>query len=215
MASTKRSSGRLTPTQARAARRARRTRRKRMLRLGGVSLLGVVGAALIVGLFLPGLPIGFFGGGGGTGPDGPGERIAEAGRGHISPGQGHDPYNSVPATSGPHFGGEFGAPVAWRIYDEPLDPEQYVHNLEHGGIGIFYDCPEGCPDIVSELTDLVEEGRSGGAKILMAPHPDMDTRISLAAWTFLDQFDVFDESRVRAFVSAHESSPNAPEPTAR
>jgi hypothetical protein len=39
----------------------------------------------------------------------------------------------------------------------------------------------------------------------------MDTKIALTAWTFLDQFEVFDEARISDFVSSHESSPNAPE----
>jgi hypothetical protein len=43
----------------------------------------------------------------------------------------------------------------------------------------------------------------------------MDTRIALTAWTFLDGFDDFDEARIMAFISAHESSPNAPEPFVR
>jgi len=47
----------------------------------------------------------------------------------------------------------------------------------------------------------------------MSPYSGMDTAIALTAWTFLDQFDVFDEERVSAFISSHESSPNAPEAT--
>ena len=94
-------------------------------------------------------------------------------------------------------------------------PEEYLHNLEHGGIAIFYDCPDGCDPIKDQLTEMVNEAVRNGGKVLLAPHSEIGATISLAAWTFLDQFEVFDEDRIRAFVNAHESSPNAPEPNAR
>ena len=49
----------------------------------------------------------------------------------------------------------------------------------------------------------------------MSPYPGMDSTISLTAWTFIDRLDFFDEDRIRDFVGTHESSPNAPEGTAR
>ncbi len=223
MATTNQSPKRLTPTQARRARRERHDRKKRVKRIAIFSVIGVVAFIFIIGLFLPGLPIGVGGGGhrgGGGGlfgrgaPDGPGQRFAELTPIHVSPGQSHEPYNTVPATSGAHFGQPL-APVAWRIYTEPLQPEQYLHNLEHGGIAVFYNCPDGCPELVAQLTGIVDEALGNGAKILMAPHPDAASQISLVAWTFLDEFDVFDEDRVREFVNNHESSPNSPEPNAR
>ena len=45
----------------------------------------------------------------------------------------------------------------------------------------------------------------------MSPYPDMETRIALTAWTFLDKFEDFDEARISEFISSHESSPNSPE----
>ncbi len=204
----------LTPTQARAARRARRQKRKRLLRWGGLSLLGIVSLAFIVGLFAGGLPIAGRGSGGGT-PEGPGQRIEDAGRSHISIGQVHDTYTSVPATSGPHYSGS-SAPTTWGVHDQFVQDEVRVHNLEHGGIGIHYNCPEGCPELVEQLTAIMDRAeRDEGLKVLMSPYPDMATRIALTAWTFLDAFDVFDEDRVIEFIQAHESSANAPEPFAR
>lgn len=94
-------------------------------------------------------------------------------------------------------------------------PEEYVHNLEHGGIAIFYDCPDDCDTIKAQITEVVEEAVKNGGKVLMAPHADTGATITLAAWTFMDQFEAFDEDRIRAFVNSHESSANAPEPFAR
>ena len=128
----------------------------------------------------------------------------------MSPGEDHPTYNSVPATSGWHYDLPL-APARWGIYDEPVADEVLLHNLEHGYVNVHYDCPEGCPELLTQLTGLVQEGIDRGGKLLMSPYPGMDNRIALTAWTFLDRFDEFDEERIRAFVNAHESSPNAPE----
>ena len=129
---------------------------------------------------------------------------------HVSPGEDHPAYNSVPATSGWHYDLPL-APHRWGIYDDPIADEVLLHNLEHGYVNVHYDCPEECPDLVAQLTELVQEGIDRGGKLLMSPYPGLDSRIALTAWTFTDRFDEFDEDRIRAFVNAHESSPNAPE----
>jgi hypothetical protein len=36
--------------------------------------------------------------------------------------------------------------------------------------------------------------------VLMTPYQDMDHRIALTAWGFLDMFDTFDGTRVKAFI---------------
>ena len=61
----------------------------------------------------------------------------------------------------------------------------------------------------------MDEAIEQGGKVIMSPNPNTESVITLTAWTFLDQFDIFDEDRIRDFVGAHESSPNAPEPNAR
>ena len=147
-------------------------------------------------------------------PDGPGQRIDDLGTIHISSGDDHPPYNSVPATSGWHYGQPL-APTRWGIHDAFLENEVQIHNLEHGGIGISYNCPDGCDELVAQLGGLVDEAIEQGGKVIMSPNPNTESVITLTAWTFLDQFDIFDEDRIRDFVGAHESSPNAPEPNAR
>ncbi len=199
---------RLTPTQARRARRARRQRRRRIYIWAGGIAVGLIASTLVLSIILPGLPLqNLFQGGT---PDGPGLRIENQGQTHVSPGEDHPQYNSVPPTSGWHYDLPL-APARWGIYDEPIADEVLLHNLEHGYINVHYDCPEGCPELEAQLTGLVQEGVDGGGKLLMSPYTGMDNRIALTAWTFLDRFDEFDEDRIRAFVNAHESSPNAPE----
>jgi hypothetical protein len=152
--------------------------------------------------------------GGSGAPDGPGERIRDAGAVHVSPGQEHAEYTSVPATSGPHYGQPLG-PTRSGIHDQQLADEVFVHNLEHGGVAIFYNCPEGCPEIVEPLSAMVQRGVADDMELLLSPYSGMEYRISLNAWTFIEQFDEYDEDRVRAFIEAHHNSPNAPEALAR
>ena len=129
---------------------------------------------------------------------------------HVIPGEEHDRYNSAPATSGWHFGAPV-APARWGIHTIPLPDEVLVHNLEHGYINVHYNCPDGCGALVAQLSEVVDIATDVGAKVLMSPYPDMDTRIALTAWTVIDKFDDFDDVRIISFILAHESSPLAPE----
>lgn len=117
----------------------------------------------------------------------------------------HELYNSVPATSGPHFS------VWWRdwgVVNEELPDELVVHNMEHGGVIIRYDCPIGCPALVSQLADVTLRYQ----KVILSPYSNLGTRIALTAWTYLDKFDEFDEGRIVLFIETHMNSPESPEP---
>ena len=144
----------------------------------------------------------------------PGQRVTQQPTTHIGLNEQHPPYSSIPATSGWHYGQPL-APVRWGVYGEFVPDEYLVHNLEHGGIGIHYDCPVGCPQLEEQLTEIVEAAVGSGLKVVLSPYPEMDTIISLTAWTFVERLHVFDQERILNFIKAHESSPNAPEPGAR
>ena len=206
---------RRTPSEVRAARRSRRHSRRRLRQIIIGTVVASIAVIFIFSLFLPSLSRGRSSGIlGRSAPDGPGVRVADQGERHISQGQDHAPYSSVPATSGSHYPRPL-APARWAVHAESLPDEILVHNLEHGGIGVHYNCPEGCDELADQLAEIVRDSTRQGLKVIMSPYPDMDTTIALTAWTFIDKLDVFDEQRVRDFIEAHESSPNAPEPTAR
>ena len=123
---------------------------------------------------------------------------------HVSPGDPHPPYNSTPATSGWHY----GVVTRWGVYPDAVIPDEVlVHNLEHGGIGIHFNCPEGCPELVEDLAEIA--GRYD--KVVVSPYPDMEARIALTAWTYLARLDAFDEERIVGFIEAHMGSSSAPE----
>ena len=201
---------RMTPSQARASRRTRRARRKRFIRIGLFTVVGVVAFFLIISLFAGSLPISI----GGGAPSGPGIQMRDQGDDHVAPGQDHPLYNSVPATSGWHYAQPL-APARWGVHNDVLEDEVLLHNLEHGGIGVNYDCPEGCDELVAELTKVVERAVDRGGKVIMSPYSGLESKIALTAWTFLDGLQEFDEERIDAFIKSHESSSNAPEPRAR
>ena len=46
-------------------------------------------------------------------------------------------YQHNPPASGPHW----PSPAAWGVHSEVLPREWWVHNLEHGGIVLLYNCP--------------------------------------------------------------------------
>ena len=109
----------------------------------------------------------------------------------------HVPYNSDPPTSGPHM--PYIAP--WGVHTEPILKELQVHNLEDGGVLVQYSCPAGCPDLVAKLKAIVERYPE---HVILAPYPGMKTRIALTAWTRIDAFEDFDESRIQRFIKAYQ-----------
>ena len=122
-------------------------------------------------------------------------------------------YNSTPPTSGPHYGNLVG----WGVYDEPQRYEHLIHNLEDGGVVLYYQCPEGCPEVVKELTDLVQPYLAQGKHVVLAPnnpawsingsqplHQDMEARIALTAWQRILKLDEVDSSAVRTFIERYE-----------
>lgn len=142
----------------------------------------------------------------------PGRRIAIMGANHIGKGQGHVPYNSKPPASGPHWSIAGEAPVPWGIYKEPIPDEAQIHNLEHGGVMIQYNCRD-CPELVASIETFyntwVPDNRlplfPASSKIVVAPYYDMPTRIALTAWGRVDAMEEWDPARVIRFVEAYRS----------
>src|SRR5690242_14376423 len=74
---------------------------------------------------------------------GPGiDAPANEGHLHVTPGTKVD-YGANPPTSGSHWP-YWRTP--WDMYTTQVPREKWVHNLEHGGIVLLYNCPTGCPD---------------------------------------------------------------------
>ena len=137
---------------------------------------------------------------------GPVEILDDQGRSHIEPGQPGGPYLTSPATSGPHWitnPSEIvstGSPARWGAYGTPLRDEVQLHNLEHGGIVLNYNCSENCSELVDQLQSLIP---GSGAQFIIAPYPNMSSRIAITSWRHIDQMDEFDADRLNAFIDAY------------
>ena len=190
---------RQTPTQARAARRERRNRRNRLKRILALVAVGGVSGLFLIALFIPQS----FGGGERDLPDGPGVRLDDQGQEHIPEGGSHAPYNASPPTSGWHY----DRWASWGIKTEPLPPELFIHNMEHGGVILHYNCPDGCPGEVEMMSDIVNRTD----ETILMPNPDMESRFALTAWNWLLTMEEYDDQQARDFVRSHLNSPNAPE----
>ena len=67
-------------------------------------------------------------------------------------------YSSNPPASGPHYSQAGVAPVAPGFYDEALQTEIWLHNLEHGSVVLLYDCGGTCTDdFKNQLKDLFSQ----------------------------------------------------------
>ncbi|MGH2357536.1 MAG: DUF3105 domain-containing protein, partial [Candidatus Limnocylindria bacterium] len=124
-------------------------------------------------------------------------------------GQGHVPnctpgdYSSNPPTSGCHL----DTPANWGVYITPQDATQLIHNLEHGGIVIWYQ--QGALDeaSVGQLADYVNSqvatGIGGRFKFILSPWSgaafEDDHPIAVTAWRSLLFLDEANVDAIRSF----------------
>lgn len=173
----------------------------RLLIVGGVLVVGVI--VLIAALVLTS----------GPNPDA-GTLQADRGGGHVTDGTDvragdASAYSSLPATSGPHW----GTPANWGVYTAPLAESQVVHNLEHGGVVIWYQADQLDAAAIGDLADWVD-GQVRGArfKVILSPWSgtDFGHPIAVTAWNYLLYQDALDLDQIQAFMNAHYG--RAPEP---
>ncbi len=135
---------------------------------------------------------------GGAGADeAVGRRIPDEGAGHVPEGT-RVRYRHQPPTSGAHW----PRPAPWGVYDDPIPPERYVHNLAHGGVVILYHCPAACPRLVEQLQDAYAgfpKSKYDTVKLVIAPDPSLKSRLALLAWDWIDELPDFDRAEILRF----------------
>ena len=150
----------------------------------GATVAAVVVGAVIVGWFAYR-----------AAADLPGEKFPDLGNLHIQTATDpHERYNSDPPTSGPHL--PYIAP--WGVHTRPIPPPLQVHNLEDGGVMVQYNCT--CPELIEQLRGVVSRYEKF---VILAPYPEMKSRIALTAWTRLDRLEEFDEKRIVRFIDSY------------
>lgn len=128
---------------------------------------------------------------------------------HIDPGQTWD-YKFYPPTSGPHYSVPGSAPAEWQTIGSLLEG-QFVHNLEHGGIAILYNCPSGddCTSLKNQLENYVKnlaplEPKYQEVKIVMTPYSQgMQKKVALVAWHWVEFLDAYDQNAITRFYEIH------------
>jgi len=168
----------------------------RLLLIGGVLLIGVIVVVVVVL---------FAGGGGGR----IGVREADLGGGHVADGTVRQ--YSAPATSGEHW----NTPANWGVYTlaRPAVQTQVIHNLEHGGIVIWYDPSLTSEADVTALTNYAQQQvRAAKFKVILSPWtgPGFGHPIAVTAWNWLLYLDSADIDQIRAFLDDHYQQ--SPEP---
>ena len=87
----------------------------------------------------------------------------------------------------------------------------FLHNLEHGGIVILYDCPGGnsCDALRNQLQNYVKnlapaEPQFNEVKIVMSPYSrGMQKKVAVLAWHYLEFLDGYDQNEITRFYESH------------
>lgn len=114
-------------------------------------------------------------------------------------------YPQSPPVGGDH------API-WTncgAYQEPVEPSQAVHSLEHGAVWVGYD-PALAADQVERLTSLAESN----SHVLVSPVGGLPSPVTVSAWGKQLQVDGAEDPRLAAFLQKYQQGPQAPEPGA-
>ena len=135
----------------------------------------------------------------------PGERFASQGNVHVALGTSAPAYNSDPPTSGWHTPDL----AAWGTYVEPQPDQRLVHNMEDGGVILWYEAgtPEENEAQVAALQEVVE-GRY--SRVVIAPREGMPTPYAMTAWQRLARFDTIDAVAMQAFLAAYHGIDHHP-----
>jgi hypothetical protein len=139
----------------------------------------------------------------------PGIKIADEGTAsHIDPSTSWN-YKFYPPTSGPHYAAPNG-PAPWQL-DTAMREGTFVHNMEHGGIVILYNCASGsdCTTLRNQLDNYVQnlvpaEPQFAKYKMVMSPYArGMTHKIALVAWHYIEWLDGYDQNAITQFYEAH------------
>ena len=127
----------------------------------------------------------------------PGEAYRSQGNLHIADvGAKHPDYNSDPPTSGWHV----GSIAAWGAYDYVVPDELLLHNMEDGGVVLWYAI--GSPEQNRDRIDALQQVARGYREVVIAPREGMPTPYAATAWQRVQRFDDVQPEAMRAFLDA-------------
>jgi hypothetical protein len=141
-----------------------------------------------------------------------GQPQPDMGRSHLNPGT-FQTYTYCPPASGFHVNAQGLGPIQARYYgpDDATEPQGWVHNLEHGGLVVLYNCAGGCPDdaTLQKLSDFVNPSTFPASPVckipagitgpIVARFDDMKTRFAALLWDRVLLLDTFDSAQILTF----------------
>ena len=178
-------------------RSGRRTSRRRWFYgIGG----GTIAIMLIAGLFLPSLP--------GPGTTASADQVDDTPPSGtavpvqpgdiIEPGAGHDPYSTLPPTSGPRY----AEPAPWGAHDAQIDDETVVRNLAVGAVVFNHNLESEAE--VSDLRLFVESLPGYPGCYVVHPYAAVPSgSVTLTSWGWTQQVAGVDRFLMETFVDDH------------
>ncbi len=107
-------------------------------------------------------------------------------------------YSTNPPTSGEHA----AKPATWGIYPSTPPPdERLVHNLEHGGVVMYYNPAKLDLETVEQFKMLTRDLQNDRPCVILTQRTNIppDKAIALTAWGTLAILEQYDEAAIRAF----------------
>lgn len=104
-------------------------------------------------------------------------------------------YPDPPPAGGDHH----ACWLNFGVYDQEMPDERWVHNLEHGGVVLLYNCPQGCAGEVAALEQLMQ----GKAQVLLTPYAALPTKFAAVSWGYRLLTDCLNSDQFLSFYTEH------------
>jgi hypothetical protein len=93
-------------------------------------------------------------------------------------------WSTNPPATGPHYPSWAG----WDRHYLNLPRGTWMHNAEHGGVIVLYNCPDGCQDVVDGLYEVARNAPTDAScvapatkRIILAADPLLPEGVQVAA----------------------------------
>ncbi len=88
---------------------------------------------------------------------------------------------------------------------EAVEPGNWIHALEHGGIVVLYRCatPEECSEsaaaLEAQVYDPARVGAFGERKLVITPYAGLEAPFTVLAWGRILELPALDAAQILAF----------------
>lgn len=112
----------------------------------------------------------------------------------------------------PAYGNHFAVWSVWGESASPIDRGYWIHNLEHGGIGLLYRCDEGCDETIDGLRAIMDDAPLDLSckaptthRIFLTSDPLLprSPMVAAVAWGVQYTADCLDIETLETFVETH------------